>query len=116
MVSGDFNTFNNAWGSSYNDDRGILLVNELEDFCLLNDGTPTRIPNGKSKSNPLDLSWATSNIFERIEWQVKMETLGSDHLVVLMQLSLMMNSEEIWVRPKIDYEEFLSRIEGPRHD
>lgn len=110
IIGGDFNAFNNVWGSSYNDDRGILLTNELENFCLLNDGTPTRIPNGKTKSNPLDLSFATSNIFDRIKWHVKMENLGSDHLIVLMQLNLMMNSEEIKVKPKIDYEVFWNNI------
>lgn len=46
-------------GNNYNDMRGILLMEQLETFCLLNDGEPTRIPSGKGKPNPLDLTWVT---------------------------------------------------------
>lgn len=111
IIGGDFNTFHNSWGSNYNDVRGLLLINELESFCLLNDGSPTRIPSKNSKANPLDLSWASSDILERMEWNVKMETLGSDHLVVLMEITMAMNSEEIKVKPKIDYKVFMDKIE-----
>lgn len=82
IFGGDFNAFRHAWGSRYVDVRGILLIEELETLCLLNDGSPTRIPSAKTKANPLDLTWATSSIFERLEWEVKMENLGLDHLVV----------------------------------
>lgn len=49
IIGGDFNAFNNAWGSTYNDNKGLLLIDELDSLCILNDGTPTRIPNGKTK-------------------------------------------------------------------
>lgn len=111
IIGGDFNAFHNAWGSYYNDVRGILLMDELESFCLLNDGSPTRVPTRPGTPNPLDLTWATSNIFERLEWSVKKESLGSDHLVVFIQLSMAMNSEAIKVKAKIDYEAFRNNVE-----
>src|SRR6202012_4939489 len=73
IIGGDFNSFNNAWGCNYNDVRGKLLIEELESLCLLNDGTPTRIPEGNCKANPLDLTWSSSNIYEKLDWSVKSE-------------------------------------------
>lgn len=110
VLGGDFNAFNNVWGSAYNDVRGLLLAEELESFCMLNDGSPTRVPTGPSKPNPLDLTWSSSNLFERIDWSVKMESLGSDHLVVSMEIDLAMNSEEITVKAKIDYQAFYDNV------
>lgn len=34
IIGGDFNAFHHTWGSNYNDVRGILLVDELERFCM----------------------------------------------------------------------------------
>lgn len=39
--------------------------------------------------------------------------LGSDFLIVLIDFGLMMISEAIQIKPKIDYEAFLSNVEGP---
>ncbi len=69
-------------------------------------------PSGTMKPNPLDLTWASSGIFERIDWNVKMENLGSDHLVVLMELDVAINTEEINVKPKIDHELFHNNIDA----
>lgn len=111
LVGGDFNAFNPAWGSSYSDMRGILLYDEMEDLCLLNDGSPTRIPSPKTKANPLDLTWVSSSILERIEWEVTTENLGSDHLIIRIEISLAMNTEEIKVKAKVDDDEFKKGIE-----
>lgn len=111
IVGGDFNAFQNSWGSSYNDMRGILLMEEFESICLLNDGSPTRMPTNNTKPNALDLTWSTSGIFDRVEWEVKKETLGSDHMVISMRIAMGMNSEKIKVKPKIDYEAFKKNID-----
>lgn len=65
----------------------------------------------RTKGHPFDLTWASPNLRERIEWQVEIETLGSDHLVISMKMELAMNSEKIKIKPRIDAEEFLMKIE-----
>lgn len=110
IVGGDFNAFNLAWGSSYNEDRGILLMEKMKSFCLLNDGKPTRISTNK-EANPLDLTWTTGNLRERLEWQVEEESLGSDHLVIKIRLEQAMNSEAIKVKPKVDEARFTKNVE-----
>lgn len=111
IMGGDFNAFHHSWGSHYMDDRGILLVNELENLCLLNDGTPTHLGSKVGRSNPIDLTWSTSDILERLEWRVEMDCLGSDHLFIGMRLAMNMFSEEIKVKPKLDEAAFQSNIE-----
>lgn len=111
LVGGDFNAFHCHWGSHYHDVRGLLLVEELSEFCLLNDGSPTRVAGVNSRSNPLDLTWITRDLYDVISWEVKNESLGSDHLLVSMSLQMTMFSEEILVKEKIDYKMFQSNIE-----
>lgn len=74
---------------------------------LNNDGSPTRIPVGAGKANPLDLTFMSRDLLNSVNWEVKSENLGSDHLVVGMELELGMNVESIrCIRAKIDSNKF----------
>lgn len=76
----------------------------------MNDGSATRVPETLTKPNPLDLSWISVDLFGHADWKVEPESLGSDHLVILMSMELMMNSEEIRLKPKVNYEAFRENI------
>lgn len=93
------------------EDRGLLLVEGLQPECLLNDGSPTRLPTAGTRANPLDLTWVSSKLVDRIKWEVEMETLGSEHSVILMKLHAAMNHEEIRVR-EVEKIKFLKNVEG----
>lgn len=89
-------------------------MEELEHLCLLNNGAPTRLPNGNGKPNPLDLTFVSDDLLNLITWEVKTENLDSDHLLVGMEVEFGMNDESIKCKPKVDkgkFEEGLLNIE-----
>lgn len=62
------------------------------------------------RHNPLDRTWTSRELFARMEWNVKMESLGSDHLLICMQINMAMNSETIKVKSKVEREQFQKNI------
>lgn len=111
VMGGDFNAFHHSWGSHYVDDRGLLLADEIDHMCLLNDGTPTRVGSVRGKANPLDLTWISCELLDRIDWKVRMENLGSDHLTVDMNFSMGIPTEAIKIKPKVDEKMYANLID-----
>ena len=52
LILGDWNGHHDAWHSSHVDERGEHLTSEIEDsnFCILNEDSPTRIPQGANNT------------------------------------------------------------------
>lgn len=109
LVSGDFNAHNLAWGSRFNCPRGKLLIERLDSLFLLNDGSPTRIPEF-GRPNPLDLTWVSQSIFSNIDWSVQQENLSSDHLVIGMHLLNGKSPDKLTRRERIDLNKFEDEI------
>ena len=89
FICGDFNCHSPLWNSScVNSDRGGRIIEELLDnidFCLLNDGTITRIPDVRTQNaSAIDLSFCTANLFLKTYWEVLDDNLGSDHIPIHM--------------------------------
>lgn len=110
ILSGDFNAFNMSWGSRVDRSRGKFLLDKLDFLMNLNDGTATRIPSNCQVSNPLDLTWISTDIFDDFSWRVDFENLGSDHLVIRMELQSAMQTEKVKLREKIDRADFQRKL------
>ncbi|XP_025262754.1 uncharacterized protein LOC112637374, partial [Camponotus floridanus] len=119
IIGGDFNAHSVLWGSSHTNRRGALLERWAAsgDLRLINkDGAFTCIrPQG---SSVVDLTWASSGIFERISnWRVRedLESL-SDHLYVNFEVLDKNKSYELptnkrWNFKKMDVESFVNSLE-----
>lgn len=85
MLCGDFNAHNPLWGSAHLDAKGKVIDSLLEDtdLVLLNDGSGTRI-NRSGELSPLDLTLVSFELAAKCTWQVLGDSLGSDHLPVLV--------------------------------
>lgn len=91
LIAGDFNGHHTNW-STKSDTRGTqILDSALEnDFISLNNGMATRIKlvNGNLQQNSPDISFVSSDIAIKFDWQVFNENLGSDHLIIKMSANL----------------------------
>jgi hypothetical protein len=87
LIVGDFNAHHEWWeGPESNaDTAGRLLSDAIlqSNLCLLNDGTPTRLPDRiTDKPTAIDITLASPDIYSRINWIVETDPLGSDHLPI----------------------------------
>lgn len=84
VVGGDFNAHSSLWDDNcIREDAGLRdqLINS--DLVLLNDGTPTRIPDCSShRLSAIDLTVATPNIASTTIWEIGGDTLFSDHIPI----------------------------------
>ena len=81
LICGDLNAKNSTWGSPMNDARGDVIGELLDELNLtvLNTGAGTRINYDGSLSH-LDVAFASNNISHKMNWEIKDECWGSDHL------------------------------------
>lgn len=87
IICGDFNAHSVLWGSEHSDARGRLLEKFIEDrnLIILNDGSPTFF-RGHRYSSCLDITICSATVPRNIQWATGVETLGSDHMPVLISL------------------------------
>nr|CAI5826804.1 unnamed protein product [Callosobruchus analis] len=99
--SGDFNAHHGLWGSYKQNHNGVSLVEALNsaDLVLLNDGSPTRFQNNENNS-VVDLTFASPDIANIIEWRTHDDTLGSDHYPILLEIKLQSASNGHVITPK----------------
>ena len=93
LLVGDFNSRHPLWDKSA--EKMHINQNALHDqlsesdFCILNTGHHTRIPDRSDQSaTVLDLSLCTPDLFPCIDWWVEEEPLQSDHLPISISLYL----------------------------
>lgn len=114
VFAGDLNVHHVAWGCQDNNVGGINLLNAIEDhhIILLNDGACTRINRPDQRKSAVDLTLVSDNIASLIDWKVLPESLGSDHLVILLEISpkstenVNTRSQEKFNLKKIDWDKF----------
>lgn len=90
---GDFNAHHKSWNCKKNCSDGNKLFESYRnhDLFLHNLKSITHIqPNSSSQSN-IDLIFSTLNLSDKINFQVKDETLGSDHYPIEIKLSVVKN-------------------------
>ena len=78
VVLGDFNAHHSWWGgdSAVSDTAGRQLADSIvaSDLCLLNDGSPTRIPD-RADHGPtaIDLTLVSPSLYDQAEWETSSE-------------------------------------------
>ena len=91
LIVGDFNAHHNLWSNrSVEPRRGgqHLSTHIIESsLVLLNDGSFTRLPErATDSSTAIDLSLVSSCLAPVCQWLLQDDTLGSDHLPIIIQI------------------------------
>jgi endonuclease/exonuclease/phosphatase family metal-dependent hydrolase len=82
LVCGDLNAHHAGWDSSLSKSRGERIAESIEasPLIILNQDTPTRLPNHGSPSSP-DVSVASAHLALACTWSTHLK-LNSDHLPI----------------------------------
>jgi ribonuclease HI len=96
LVGGDFNGHHRMWGNAFNDRKGNCILEMVEDnnLIILNDGRSTIIPKPNHQRTCVDLTLVSPGLTKQSSWDVIEESLGSDHLAILISLFINERSEE----------------------
>ena len=90
LVVGDFNTRDSLWEYEYPKSSAVI-GEQLQDadVVLLNDGSPTRLPDRADNStSAIDLSFISANMAGLTEWTTLDSPLTSDHLPIEVTIFL----------------------------
>jgi hypothetical protein len=90
LIGGDFNAHSPLWEKDCILTTSNRLVENVTDspFCLLNDGSITRIPDIAShRPTAIDLSLLSPSLAINCSWLVSSDPLGSDHLPIVITLN-----------------------------
>ena len=91
VVTGDFNVHHPFWERGADGARCAEVANRIveSDLVLLNNGSPTRVPDLPTQSMTApDLSLVSSNLAIAADWSVGSEPLSSDHFPISISLQL----------------------------
>jgi hypothetical protein len=112
LILGDFNAHHNS-SSCKTDCRGNQINNSLMDsnFVTLNNGNYTwmRLSNSTLQKSSPDISLASSDIAHKFDWMVLNETLGSDHLIIKLKISLSPNISPFHIKRNYKRADWQSR-------
>ncbi|XP_026475555.1 uncharacterized protein LOC113380589, partial [Ctenocephalides felis] len=113
---GDFNVHHYAWGCSYSDRYGNELLESIEgnNLYLVNNGSPTLV--FKNSKTVVDITLCSSEIINKIKWEVQKESLGSDHFPIHVELNVKKDkyintSVRKWNCKRADWDKYKSVIE-----
>lgn len=86
LIAGDINCHNALWErDSTNDRKGNLIaeiLTESDQYCVLNDGSPTYFNLSRCYSSAIDATIASKELTKISEWTVD-ENLTSDHTAII---------------------------------
>lgn len=117
ILTGDFNSHNNLWGSSNTDSRGKIIDKLLEDpeILLLNNTQPTHFNIANGTFSAIDLSFSSASIGHHLNWQVIENLYNSDHFPILINFQNQNSNEFLheptWKFKKANWEEFTKTLE-----
>lgn len=89
IIVGDFNAHSPLWDNECKHVNSKRFQENIVDseMCLLNDGSITRIPDVSThRPSAIDLSLVSPDLAVNTLWYVCEDTLGSDHLPIIIQL------------------------------
>ena len=100
VIAGDFNAHNTSWGSLRNDHIGSQILQAIDhiDLVLLNDGSCTKISPPGTEKSAIDLTICNADIAHDLHWSITTDSLGSDHLPIMITTEIQM--EQIIIYPK----------------
>jgi len=111
IILGDLNAYSTVFGASTTDNRGRLLEELMDEHNIvtLNTGAGTYVRRTGVTSH-LDISMANINIARVANWSVLNDTLGSDHLPVIIKLNEAATMEEAgipqWAYRRADWDKY----------
>lgn len=119
IVVGDLNAHNTLWGDARCDARGRLIEQFLlcSGACLFNKKQPTYYNIHHNSYSSIDLALGSPSLFTELEWNVVMNSYGSDHFPAMLNLTL---SHEVpphipkWKIASADWEKFQELTLLPR--
>ena len=97
LIGGDFNSHSPFWEKDCVHVTSNRLVENIVDspLVLLNDGSFTRIPDVSShRSTAIDLTMLSPKLALSCSWKTYDDTLGSDHVPILITINENANSED----------------------
>lgn len=89
IFAGDVNAHHPSWNSANNIcPRGELLVNLLDDsdLVIINDGSPTLIKPPNTIPSAIDLTLATPQIANKLDWEILDKELSGNHKMILFKI------------------------------
>ena len=88
VILGDLNAHLPLFGGRKTDSGGISIEKLIDtyDLIVLNDRSGTRINNDGTLSS-IDVTLASKNLGLKTNWHVHTESLGSDHLPILIEIN-----------------------------
>jgi len=111
IILGDLNAYSTVFGALTTDNRGKLLEELMDEHSMvaLNTGAGTYVRRTGVVSH-LDISMANYNIARVANWSVSNDTLGSDHLPVIIKLNEPAIVEEVaipqWSYSRADWDNY----------
>lgn len=80
--------------STCNNSRGNIIANIITNssLCIINNGHSTRLNLANHTTSAIDLTIASANIANSIDWEVLDNNVGSDHLPISIKLHISGNS------------------------
>ena len=104
IVLGDFNAHHLSWGSNQGSALGNALVELLDDMnrCLLNDGSPTRVPVPLPNPSAVDHAFCSPSLASLASWTILTQSFGSDHYPILIKFP-QLNVNSITIPPLQKY-------------
>uniref|UniRef100_W8C2B6 RNA-directed DNA polymerase from mobile element jockey n=1 Tax=Ceratitis capitata TaxID=7213 RepID=W8C2B6_CERCA len=87
IITGDFNSWNQKWGSTVNNNRGNTLLKFLDqsDLVLLNDNSPTHFTTHNTFTH-IDISFCSPALVPNSSWKTIKDLHGSDHFPIHISL------------------------------
>ena len=87
LIMGDINAYSYAWGADHTDAKGNAFDDYISesDLCVLNDGRGTHVTQHGTLT-PIDVTLASSNIALKCSWDLHSNSMGSDHLPIIVEL------------------------------
>jgi ribonuclease HI len=104
LILGDFNAHSTFWDNECSSNSNNRFVDNISDsnFYLLNDGSITRIPDiSGHRPSAIDLSLISSDLAIKSCWKTFSESLGSDHLPVIITINDQISSNDYNEEDKI---------------
>lgn len=119
IVGGDFNAHSLAWGCGFNDVAGNNLLEALHqnNLIFLNNGKPTFIGKFNTRDTAIDVTIATPDIANSLQWDTYLDPCGSDHLPIIVNCNLspqcaVKSLNKKWNLKKANWEGFVNDSES----
>ena len=119
LILGDFNAKHGMWGSGLNDSRGLMMTDVIfdEELLVLNDGSPTCIPDSGRDPSCIDISLCSYDIAKLFNWNVCEDLNDSDHYPIFLksEVELGIDNRRKWKLDTANWLTFSNLISLPEN-